>query len=75
MQRTYLRGVEADIKRLAIKARDGQIVDDMTGELLLLLMVVFFGSVVYPILIHHNQRLGMHNIEPIAVNGKVEIHP
>jgi 2-oxoglutarate dehydrogenase E2 component (dihydrolipoamide succinyltransferase) len=26
------RGVEADIKRLAIKARDGQItVDDMTG--------------------------------------------
>jgi 2-oxoglutarate dehydrogenase E2 component (dihydrolipoamide succinyltransferase) len=35
------RGVEADIKRLAIKARDGQItVDDMTGTLLLL-MVVF----------------------------------
>jgi 2-oxoglutarate dehydrogenase E2 component (dihydrolipoamide succinyltransferase) len=50
------RGVEADIKRLAIKARDGQITDDMTGELLLSLMVVFFGSVVYPILIHHNQR-------------------
>jgi 2-oxoglutarate dehydrogenase E2 component (dihydrolipoamide succinyltransferase) len=24
----------------------------------------------------HNQGLGMHNIErPIAVNGKVEIHP
>jgi 2-oxoglutarate dehydrogenase E2 component (dihydrolipoamide succinyltransferase) len=25
------RGVEADIKRLAIKARDGQITVDMTG--------------------------------------------
>jgi hypothetical protein len=48
------RGVEADIKRLAIKARDGQItVDDM--ELLLLLMV-FWKYVVYPLLIHHNQR-------------------
>jgi 2-oxoglutarate dehydrogenase E2 component (dihydrolipoamide succinyltransferase) len=43
------RGVEADIKRLAIKARDGQItVDDMTGGTLLLLMVVFWKYVVYP---------------------------
>jgi 2-oxoglutarate dehydrogenase E2 component (dihydrolipoamide succinyltransferase) len=38
------RGVEADIKRLAIKARDGQItVDDMTGGTFTI-MVVFFGS-------------------------------
>jgi 2-oxoglutarate dehydrogenase E2 component (dihydrolipoamide succinyltransferase) len=45
------RGVEADIKRLAIKARDGQItVDDMTGGTLLLLMVVFLKYVVYPII-------------------------
>jgi 2-oxoglutarate dehydrogenase E2 component (dihydrolipoamide succinyltransferase) len=50
------RGVEADIKRLAIKARDGQItVDDMTGGTLLLLMVVFWKYVVQ-LLIHHNQR-------------------
>jgi 2-oxoglutarate dehydrogenase E2 component (dihydrolipoamide succinyltransferase) len=72
------RGVEADIKRLAIKARDGQItVDDMTGTLLLL-MVVFLEVCCLP---HINPPqsaiLGMHNIieRPIAVSGKVEIHP
>jgi 2-oxoglutarate dehydrogenase E2 component (dihydrolipoamide succinyltransferase) len=31
MQNLTFRGVEADIKRLAIKARDGQITVDVTG--------------------------------------------
>jgi 2-oxoglutarate dehydrogenase E2 component (dihydrolipoamide succinyltransferase) len=67
------RGVEADIKRLAIKARDGQItVDDMTGGTLLSLMVVFLKYVVYPIINPPQSAiLGMHNIieRPIAVSG------
>jgi 2-oxoglutarate dehydrogenase E2 component (dihydrolipoamide succinyltransferase) len=53
------RGVEADIKRLAIKARDGQItVDDMTGGTFTI-MVVFLEVCCLPqLLIHHNQRFG-----------------
>jgi 2-oxoglutarate dehydrogenase E2 component (dihydrolipoamide succinyltransferase) len=39
------RGVEADIKRLAIKARDGQItVDDMTGGTFTITNGGVFGS-------------------------------
>jgi 2-oxoglutarate dehydrogenase E2 component (dihydrolipoamide succinyltransferase) len=45
------RGVEADIKRLAIRARDGQItVDDMTGGTLPSPTVVFWFYVVYTII-------------------------
>jgi 2-oxoglutarate dehydrogenase E2 component (dihydrolipoamide succinyltransferase) len=51
------RGVEADIKRLAIKARDGQItVDDMTGGTFITNGGVFGSMLSTPILIHHNQR-------------------
>ena len=42
------RGVEAEIKRLALRARDGQItVDEMTGGTFTFLMVVFWKYVVY----------------------------
>ncbi|HEU4495773.1 MAG TPA: 2-oxoglutarate dehydrogenase complex dihydrolipoyllysine-residue succinyltransferase [Flavobacterium sp.] len=74
------RGVEAEIKRLAIKARDGQItVDDMTGGTFTISNGGVFGSMLSTPIINPPQSgiLGMHNIieRPIAVNGKVEIHP
>lgn len=74
------RGVEADIKRLAIKARDGQItVDDMTGGTFTITNGGVFGSMLSTPIINPPQSgiLGMHNIieRPIAVKGKVEIHP
>lgn len=74
------RGVEVDIKRLALKARDGQItVDDMTGGTFTITNGGVFGSMLSTPIINPPQSgiLGMHNIieRPIAVNGKVEIHP
>jgi 2-oxoglutarate dehydrogenase E2 component (dihydrolipoamide succinyltransferase) len=74
------RGVEAEIKRLAIRARDGQItVDDMTGGTFTITNGGVFGSMLSTPIINPPQSgiLGMHNIieRPIAVNGKVEIHP
>lgn len=74
------RGVEAEIKRLAIRARDGQItVDDMTGGTFTISNGGVFGSMLSTPIINPPQSgiLGMHNIieRPIAVNGQVEIHP
>ncbi|QYJ69270.1 2-oxoglutarate dehydrogenase complex dihydrolipoyllysine-residue succinyltransferase [Flavobacterium litorale] len=74
------RGVEAEIKRLAIRARDGQItVDDMTGGTFTISNGGVFGSMLSTPIINPPQSgiLGMHNIieRPIAVDGKVEIHP
>jgi 2-oxoglutarate dehydrogenase E2 component (dihydrolipoamide succinyltransferase) len=74
------RGIEAEIKRLAIRARDGQItVDDMTGGTFTISNGGVFGSMLSTPIINPPQSgiLGMHNIieRPIAVNGKVEIHP
>jgi 2-oxoglutarate dehydrogenase E2 component (dihydrolipoamide succinyltransferase) len=74
------RGVEAEIKRLAIKSRDGQItVDDMTGGTFTITNGGVFGSMLSTPIINPPQSgiLGMHNIieRPIAVDGKVEIHP
>jgi 2-oxoglutarate dehydrogenase E2 component (dihydrolipoamide succinyltransferase) len=74
------RGVEAEIKRLALKARDGQItVDDMTGGTFTITNGGVFGSMLSTPIINPPQSgiLGMHNIieRPIAVKGKVEIHP
>lgn len=74
------RGIESEIKRLAIRARDGQItVDDMTGGTFTISNGGVFGSMLSTPIINPPQSgiLGMHNIieRPIAVNGKVEIHP
>ncbi|WP_264560180.1 2-oxoglutarate dehydrogenase complex dihydrolipoyllysine-residue succinyltransferase [Flavobacterium sp. N2270] len=74
------RGVEAEIKRLALRARDGQItVDDMTGGTFTITNGGVFGSMLSTPIINPPQSgiLGMHNIieRPIAVDGKVEIHP
>ena len=74
------REVEAEIKRLAIRARDGQItVDEMTGGTFTISNGGVFGSMLSTPIINPPQSgiLGMHNIieRPIAVDGKVEIHP
>ena len=72
--------VETEIKRLAIRARDGQItVDEMTGGTFTISNGGVFGSMLSTPIINPPQSaiLGMHNIlqRPIAVDGKVEIHP
>lgn len=74
------KGIETEIKRLAIRARDGQItVDEMTGGTFTISNGGVFGSMLSTPIINPPQSgiLGMHNIieRPIAVNGKVEIHP
>jgi len=74
------RGIETEIKRLAIRARDGQItVDEMTGGTFTISNGGVFGSMLSTPIINPPQSgiLGMHNIieRPIAVEGKVEIHP
>ena len=74
------REVESEIKRLAIRARDGQItVDDMTGGTFTISNGGVFGSMLSTPIINPPQSaiLGMHNIieRPVAVEGKVEIRP
>ena len=73
-------GIEKEIKRLAIRARDGEItVDEMTGGTFTITNGGVFGSMLSTPIINPPQSaiLGMHNIveRPIAVNGNVEIHP
>ena len=74
------RGIESEIKRLAIRAREGQItVDDMTGGTFTISNGGVFGSMLSTPIINPPQSaiLGMHNIieRLVAVEGKVEIRP
>ena len=74
------RGVENEVKRLAIRARDGQItVDEMTGGTFTITNGGVFGSMLSTPIINPPQSgiLGMHNIveRPVAVNGEVVIRP
>lgn len=73
-------GIEQEIGRLAVKARDGKItVDDMTGGTFTISNGGVFGSMLSTPIINPPQSgiLGMHNIiqRPVAVDGKVEIRP
>lgn len=75
-----LRGVEASIKELATKVRDGKItIEEMTGGTFTITNGGVFGSMLSTPIINPPQSaiLGMHNIieRPVAVNGKVEIRP
>lgn len=75
-----LRGVEASIKELAIKVRDGKItIDEMTGGTFTITNGGVFGSMLSTPIINPPQSaiLGMHNIieRPVAVNGQVVIRP
>jgi len=74
------RGVESEVKRLAILARDGHItVDEMTGGTFTITNGGVFGSMLSTPIINPPQSaiLGMHNIveRPVAIDGKVEIRP
>lgn len=75
-----LAEIESEIKRLALKARDGKLsLDEMQGGTFTITNGGVFGSMLSTPIINPPQSaiLGMHNIveRPIAVNGKVEIHP
>ncbi len=72
--------IENEIKRLAVRARDGMItVDEMTGGTFTISNGGVFGSMLSTPIINPPQSgiLGMHNIlqRPVAVDGKVEIRP
>lgn len=75
-----LAEIEREIKRLAIKARDGKITpDEMTGGTFTITNGGVFGSMLSTPIINPPQSaiLGMHNIvqRPVAVNGEVVIRP
>ena len=79
-QKLTFAGIEKEIKRLALKARDGLItVEDMSGGTFTISNGGVFGSMLSTPILNPPQSaiLGMHNIieRPIAVHGKVEIHP
>ena len=74
------RDVESEVKRLAIRARDGQItIDEMTGGTFTITNGGVFGSMLSTPIINPPQSgiLGMHNIvnRPMAVDGQVVIQP
>ena len=73
-------GVEAEVKRLALRARDGQItVDEMTGGTFTISNGGVFGSMLSTPIINPPQSglLGMHNIveRPVVKDGQVAIAP
>lgn len=75
-----LAEIEKEIKRLAVKARDGKITpDDMSGGTFTITNGGVFGSMMSTPIINPPQSaiLGMHNIveRPVAIDGKVEIRP
>jgi len=75
-----LAEIEKAVKELAIKARDNKItLEDMQGGTFTITNGGVFGSMMSTPILNPPQSaiLGMHNIveRPVAVNGKVEIHP
>ncbi|QAA82503.1 2-oxoglutarate dehydrogenase complex dihydrolipoyllysine-residue succinyltransferase [Aequorivita sp. H23M31] len=74
------RGVEEEVKRLALRARDGQItVDEMTGGTFTISNGGVFGSMLSTPIINPPQSaiLGMHNIveRPIVRDGGIVVAP
>ncbi len=74
------RGIETEVKRLAIRARDGEItVDEMTGGTFTITNGGVFGSMLSTPIINPPQSaiLGMHNIveRPVVKNGAIAIAP
>ena len=75
-----LAQIEAGIKDLAIKARDGKLtIPEMEGGTFTITNGGVFGSMMSTPIINPPQSaiLGMHNVveRPMAINGKVEIRP
>lgn len=72
--------IELKVKELAVKARDNKLsLEEMQGGTFTITNGGVFGSMLSTPIINPPQSaiLGMHNIveRPIAVDGKVEIHP
>ena len=79
-ERMSLAEIEAKIKELAVKARDGKLsLDEMTGGTFTITNGGVFGSMLSTPILNPPQSaiLGMHNIveRPVAVNGQVVIRP
>ena len=75
-----LAEIEAEIRRLALKARDGKLtIPEMTGGTFTITNGGVFGSMLSTPIINPPQSaiLGMHNIveRPVAINGEVVIRP
>jgi 2-oxoglutarate dehydrogenase E2 component (dihydrolipoamide succinyltransferase) len=73
-------GIESEIRRLAIKARDGKMaMDDMLGGTFTITNGGVFGSMLSTPIINPPQSaiLGMHNIveRPVVVAGEVVVRP
>lgn len=79
-EKLSFKGVENEVKRLALRARDGEItIDEMTGGTFTITNGGVFGSMLSTPILNPPQSaiLGMHNIveRPVAISGKVEIRP
>ena len=79
-EKLTFKGIESEVKRLALRARDGQItIDEMTGGTFTITNGGVFGSMLSTPIINPPQSaiLGMHNIvnRPMAVDGEVVIQP
>lgn len=75
-----LAEIEREIKRLAVRARDGEITpDEMTGGTFTITNGGVFGSMLSTPIINPPQSaiLGMHNIveRPVVVDGEIVIRP
>ena len=73
-------GIEAAVRNLALKGRDGKIgIDDLTGGTFSITNGGVFGSLLSTPILNFPQSaiLGLHKIQdrPVAINGKVEIRP
>ena len=79
-EKLTFKEIELEIKRLALRAREGEItVDEMTGGTFTISNGGVFGSMLSTPIINPPQSgiLGMHNIieRPVAIDGKVLIQP
>lgn len=80
VQNMGLADIEAEVVRLAVKARDNKLtIPEMTGGTFTITNGGIFGSMLSTPIINAPQSaiLGMHNIveRPVAINGQVEIRP
>ena len=79
-EKLTFKEIESEIKRLALRAREGEItVDEMTGGTFTISNGGVFGSMLSTPIINPPQSgiLGMHNIieRPVVIDGKVAIQP
>lgn len=79
-ERMSLAEIESEVRRLAIKARDGKLsIDEMTGGTFTITNGGVFGSMLSTPIINPPQSaiLGMHNIveRAVVINGEIVVRP